>query len=286
MSHNPEDFRILQQRDRENETFPEAVSYIHTAAKDKLRALDKILELSTETVEGYLQVLKDHHQAKLLTLSPDDKIEYSKYCEAIPITYYDPNKRIMIKPSEALNKMIDDEEEMYVHREGMRRGLSEMILVYLIIIFEEYISNLLISLFRKQPEILKPSEKGVTYKEAFRCKSLSELLTSIGQKVVESQVGSNIEDLGAYLNKPHGLDLKKREDWNQFKEYFYRRHVVVHNYGIPDHKYIERTGYTGAIQWLEVSKDYLETGFNIFNSYIDLLTAHFMEKHGKNAETS
>jgi hypothetical protein len=143
-----------------------------------------------------------------------------------------------------------------------------MILVYPITIFEEFLSNVLKNLFTKRPEILKSSEKKVSYQEAFQCKTLNELVKHISEKEVKEKIGYDIEYLAEYLSDKFGLDLRKLKDWKQFKEFFYRRHAIIHNYGFPDSKYILKTEYRGnKDEWLETDKQYLDNAFRIFAEY-------------------
>ena len=91
--------------------------------------------------------------------------------------------------------MIHKETEMYNHRENVRRAYKEMLLVYLIIIFEEFLTNILISLYRKRPELLKSSQKSIKYEEAFQYDNLAELLGAISQREIESEINSDIDKL-------------------------------------------------------------------------------------------
>jgi hypothetical protein len=54
---------------------------------------------------------------------------------------------------------------MYHNREHIRRASKEMMLVYLIIIFEEFLTNLMRSLFRKRHDMFRFSTRGVLYGE-------------------------------------------------------------------------------------------------------------------------
>jgi hypothetical protein len=273
-----ENYHRVSRRDRDKEAFTDSLAFANTTAKDKLRALRTIHQLSTKTLEDYMAILKNLHFAKLNKLSDEEKAEYERYGSAVLDVYHNPNAKDYFIKGKELKKMLDEEEEMYVHRQDVRRGLTEMILIYLIIIFEEYTTNVLISLFRKKPEILQSAKNSISYQEAFKYQSMGDLLNAIGEKVVESQVGSDIEELGKYLKSSLKLDVTNRDDWKQFKEYFYRRHMIVHSYGYPDPKYIEKTGYSGPLDWMEVSNEYLKQGFTIFDSYIDILTQRFSQK--------
>ena len=73
-----------------------------------------------------------------------------------------------------------------------------------------------------------------------------------------------------------GLNLDKRDDWTKFKEFFYRRNIVVHNYGFPDSTYIEKTNFKGKKnEWLEISDTYISQAFNIFENYANEIAVFF-----------
>jgi hypothetical protein len=56
-------------------------------------------------------------------------------------------------------KLLAEDTARYGHREHIRRASKESMFVYLVIIFEEFLSNLLSALFVKRNEILKGSGK-------------------------------------------------------------------------------------------------------------------------------
>ena len=53
-------------------------------------------------------------------------------------------------------------------------------------------------------------------------------------------IDSDIDMLCNYLSTKFHLELDKRQDWGEFRERFHRRHLTVHNYGVPDDKYISK----------------------------------------------
>lgn len=271
---------VIKKRSKEKESFTNILFFHSTAAEDKLRALKTIHELCHPTLESYLQKLKANHFQKVSNLSKKDAEEYESYEWAILETAYNPKAQDQYFTGKKLGTILGEEAEMYTHREFVRRAFSEMILVYLIIIFEEYVTNVLTILFRKKPEILSTSEKKISFEEVFsyRNSNISDLMNSLIKKEVEARIGLDIDKLGTFLLEKTTLDLKRRPDWKKFKEYFYRRNIVVHNYGFPDSKYIKQTGYNGPIDWLEVNKHYLLEGFDIFGKYISELTSFLSGK--------
>ena len=61
-------------------------------------------------------------------------------------------------------KLVEEESEMYTHRENIPIFFRGMILVYSVIVFEEFVSKTLEAIFLKKQEILK-TEKTITYEE-------------------------------------------------------------------------------------------------------------------------
>lgn len=94
-----------------------------------------------------------------------------------------------------------------------------------------------------------------------------------------------IEDLGKRLETRFHLYLNKRDDWTKFKEFFYRRHIVIHNYGFPDAKYIEKTQNTEfevkgeKNRWLEISDKYIYEAFETFLNYANEIADFFRQKY-------
>jgi hypothetical protein len=108
---------------------------------------------------------------------------------------------------------------------------------------------------------------------------LTELLGAISRREVETEINSDIDHLGKYLSDKFSLMLNNRSDWKQFKEHFYRRNIIVHNYGYPNLIYIRKTGYKGPIDWLEIDNQYLEDAFSIFELYSIELKRFFSSKY-------
>lgn len=273
------------------ETFSSTVSFHLTRIIDKINALKVLSDWRSQTLDKQLDLMKAMHFFEVSKLKGKDKSAYDDYESYISqyATEEKKSKKIqrptVIDAIRAMNiqspkavYMIHKETKMYNDRENIRRASKEMILVYLIIIFEEFLTNILISLFKQRPELLKSSQKSIKYEEAFQYDNLTELLGAISRREVESEINSDIDILGKYLSDKFGLKLNKRSDWKQFKEYFYRRNITVHNYGYPNATYIHKTGYKGPIDWLEIDNNYLEEAFRNFESYSNEIHSFFSGK--------
>jgi hypothetical protein len=269
-----------------NESFSSSISRHHTKLIDKIRALKVINDLSSETLEKHLASLKEKHRKKVDKLNMKERMEYDSLGFnivglSVPGSGIEEDVNI---ENHKVGKIMSEETEMYNHREHVRRASKEMTLVYLVIVFEEYITGLLSSLFRKRPEILKSSEKNIPYWEAFQCTDLNELLKEISKKEVRSRIELGIDGFNDYLVRNFKLDLRQNADWGTFKEVFYRRNIVVHNYGIPDSKYISKTNFKGRRdEWLEIDNRYINEAFAIFEKYSDEIAHFFHKKYGSHA---
>ena len=181
-------------------------------------------------------------------------------------------------------RLFAQETEMYNLRDYIRKPFKEMIVVYLIIVFEEFLSNLLSALFSKRHEILKKSEKQISFKDAVDYSDIKDLVKDMSEKEAKGLVDQDIEDLGKKLGERFHLYLYKNDDWGKFKEFFYRRHIIVHNYGAPDAKYIEKTNRTEfevkgkKNESLEISDTYINEAFSIFENYANEIKNFFHKK--------
>jgi len=166
-----------------------------------------------------------------------------------------------------------------------------MSLVFLIVIFEDFLQQILTISYRKKPEALRSCQKRLSYEELLKFGDISDVKEGIIEKET-GIVNEDIETIREYVQKKFGIDISvlssenrqklhalaskifktnKPYNWVDFKERFYRRNVIIHNSGIPNKIYRQKTGYQGNNEELNVSTEYLneslalfwELGFNI-----------------------
>jgi hypothetical protein len=266
------------------ESFNSLISFHHASLNDKIRALRVINELSSKVLDDHLQSINGEIDRRIAKLPRKARSEYDE-AEIEMLAPASESIRLhdidIEHPSVA--KIIQDKTEMYNHREHIRRSSKEMILVYLITIFEEFLANLLTTLLRKRPEILEPSYKSIIHQQAFQYVDLHELLktsSSNEEEEARSIMDLDIDKLGNYLYTKFKFNLNQHTDWDQFKEFFYRRHVVIHNYGYPDSIYIAKVKYkVNEDEWLEIDNTYLEKAFDIFEKYSNKIALFFDRKY-------
>lgn len=140
----------------------------------------------------------------------------------------------------------------------------EMILINMITKFNEFLKDTLKIAFSIDPQT----------KDSWKELSDEEQETKIFHLVED-----DIKEAAKTIRKIFGLDLKVEENWRDFAEYTYRRHVYIHNRGFPSKKYKDRTGYRGQDIKLLIDKNYVDTGLSLFKKYSDQIEEFFIEKH-------
>lgn len=162
--------------------------------------------------------------------------------------------------------------------------VRDMSLVFLITIFEDFLQKILTISFRKRPEALRSCQKRLTYEDLLKFGDISE----VRERIIEKEtaiVNEDIEIIREYVQKKFGIDISilsfedsqkihalaleifekdKPYNWVDFKERFYRRNVIIHNSGIPNKIYRQKTGYQGNNEALRVSTNYLNDSLVLF----------------------
>src|ERR671932_1611370 len=190
-----------------SESFHSLLSHHHTFLKDKIHALRVINELSSKVLDSHLQSMSEEMDQKVAKLPKKAKSEYDSIGMEMLALYESIEADDLNIEHPIVAKTILEETKMYNDREHIRRSSKEMILIYLIIVFEEFLANVLSTLFRKRPEILKSSQKSIAYQEAFQHIDLYELLKVTSKIEARSVIDLDIDMLGEYLNKKFKLSL-------------------------------------------------------------------------------
>lgn len=176
------------------------------------------------------------------------------------------------KTAEAIGKLMDSVQLT----DATEEFVNETSLVYLITIFEEFLKNVLTSVFVNNPSVLR-SNKEMTHKDILLCSDFDEVKQKIIEKEIEDTINKDIEKLGQHLSEYFKLDLQQYDEWTKFIECFYRRHVIVHNNSKPDLKYRLKTRQD--LTTLKTNQEYMFTSMDIFHKYAKIIHTFFSEKY-------
>src|SRR4030067_1343671 len=177
--------------------------------------------------------------------------------------------------------------------------VRNMSLVYLVAVFENFVQRVLLISFRKRPETLRTCQKNLNYEELLKFSNIDEVREGIIEKEI-LVVNEDIEDIRKYVKKRFGIEISefvednekirqflkmrfgmemsKAFNWNEFKERFYRRNLLIHNSGMPNKLYRKKTGYKGENERLTVSMEYLIASISFFSQISMNIGLAFEEK--------
>lgn len=146
--------------------------------------------------------------------------------------------------------------------------IREMTLIYLVILFENFLAHLLRMSFAKRPEVLRSySNKTMSYQELMDCSDEGKIGSRMIEKVVDEIMRQCIDDIvHKHLDQRFHCGLEQNPKWNKFREIFYRRNMIVHNDGLPNSVY--RVEINPRVHTrLAVDKRYLDDAFKVFRSF-------------------
>ena len=165
----------------------------------------------------------------------------------------------------------------YLYKRTMEKFEREMSIIYLITVFEEFLKNVLKTVFLTKNEILK-STKNMTYEEIIDLKSYDAIIEKMTEKKVQDIIDKDIVDLGKTLLEDFGFPIINDQDWKSFIEVYYRRHVLVHNNGIPDERYRIKTGIE-VYSELTTTEDYVKQTLSLFKKFSIKIKDFFSSKY-------
>jgi hypothetical protein len=108
---------------------------------------------------------------------------------------------------------------------------------------------------------------------------MDEILERVVQDEVSTIFRKDIEDINKDYVEFAKFDLSKDTNWKDFKELFYRRNILLHNNGIINSTYREKTGYTSDNVELSVDEQYLSKAITMFENCTKLVTEYLKNKY-------
>jgi hypothetical protein len=162
------------------------------------------------------------------------------------------------------------------------RLVRDMTLVYLIVSFEDFLEDLLATVFGRKPESMATKSKNVTFEQICKSKTLEDLLSELSELEIRSCLNQDIYKVNEYFSDHFKIEIREcAPDWKKFAERFYRRNILVHNSGMVDEIYRTKTGYKGPDVKLMVTETYLSKSIQLFEKTAMELAKEFNDKYGK-----
>jgi len=208
--------------------------------------------------------------------SKEDKKEMARYIKWLKTPF--EKQRQFTTTSNLVKEFTSESVTRFGHQNRFQLFMKEMSIVYLITEFEGFLKRILLNVFYIKPQILHASDKSVSFSEVFATKDRDSLIRVMIEKEINNLIKDDIDEISKYLKKQFKIDLSKNKDWNQFKERFYRRHIIIHNNLYPDEKYRKKSGYKGRKTRLVIQDPYLNRSFSLYRKYAILITSNMIKK--------
>ena len=77
-------------------------------------------------------------------------------------------------------------------------------------------------------------------------------------KIIKKKLGklANVDKLHKFMKDRFKVDISTFSKWVDFREAFYRRHIIVHNHGIYDKQYLKKNRYPASLIGTEIKTDF------------------------------
>jgi len=167
----------------------------------------------------------------------------------------------------AIGKALLDGLRAYIFPRYFITFIRNMSLVYLVALFENYLSKVLQITMQNEPRILMTSQKSITVEDLLKLDNIEDVRKQVIDKEIADIVNEDLDKLAKYFEEKFKLKLAEVSDWSQFKERFYRRNIIVHNSGYTNKLYRQKTGYKGKNKKMDVSERYLQYSINLFGKW-------------------
>jgi hypothetical protein len=144
--------------------------------------------------------------------------------------------------------------------------IRTMSLEFLVDQFEFFIFEILRVTFENKIEALC-CNKTFTYTQIIKLSKKRLLKKQMIDNELFELFYQDVEEWNDYFERKFGIKLSELTQWTDFKERFYRRNIIVHNSGIMNKIYREKSGYKGKKKVLTVPSNYLNESVDIFEDF-------------------
>ncbi|HEC40914.1 MAG TPA: hypothetical protein ENI29_21900 [bacterium] len=144
--------------------------------------------------------------------------------------------------------------------------LVKMTLVYQFSFFEACLKDLLRKIYEYKPELLRSNSKNLSNKEIIDSKTREELLIKMLEREVDWWGYQSIDKIAKRIKSRFNINLERDfANWEDLREAYYIRNVIVHNSGIVNEISCNKLGYDQSRigEKLELQTEYIEKIYTI-----------------------
>ena len=160
--------------------------------------------------------------------------------------------------------------------------LRKMSIVHLITEFEEFLKQIFSLIFLNKPESLKSNQQ-ISFIEIMETSSYEEIIQKIISRKTKEIIDQNPLDLESDLTTYFDFQIESDTLWQNVKEVFYRRHVLVHNNGHADNEYKSNTKNYDEDD-LSPTKEYVRDSLDSFLKFAEVISTNAKIKFPQNMD--
>ena len=167
---------------------------------------------------------------------------------------------------------IDIVARMYEFANDQQEVAYRMAHVFIISIYESFIKNAFKIVLKQKPSLLVSKNKSLLTIKALTDNKLKNLIN----KRLDNM--ANVDFLYDFMKNKFKVDLSTFPEWSDFREGFYRRHVIVHHHGIFSEKYQTNTSCSTSLIGTEIKSNftYIENLKDNTINFIDHLSTQIL----------
>jgi hypothetical protein len=157
-----------------------------------------------------------------------------------------------------------------------------MSFVYLVAIFDAFLSDIFTQVAQARPEILTSKNKQVSYAKILELGNFEAMVDFIASRELNELSYKSIGEQAKYYEDRFGVALcESGVSVDELVELRCARNLLVHNNGIVNHIYLEQVSGSGYKSGDEVKVDaeYFDHAVKTFGSIVTFVTAKLIEKH-------
>ena len=144
--------------------------------------------------------------------------------------------------------------------------LVKMTLVYQFSFFEACLKDLFKKVYVYKPELLRSNSKNLSNKEIIDSETREELLIKMLDREVDWWGYQSIDKIAKRIKTRFNINLKRDfANWEELREAYYIRNIIVHNSGIINAVSCKKLGYDQSRigEQLELQNKYIENIYTI-----------------------
>lgn len=237
---------------------------------DFIAELEEIKELNRhipKIISSHVENSRKELREKMESLDEEGKKDLARYDDwwkKVRTRENLPEKLTLTIEHPILAKILNDGENMIDREVVFGWFLRKMSVVYLVSTFDIFLRNVIADTFLVSPSLVN-DDVSLRFEDVFDDKKIDELRGDLAYQKADDIIRKGIDGISNNLKKIFKLDLQKNDDFQAFKEIFYRRNILVHNQGQIDKVYLEKT--KKSINDVRVTEAYVSYSISLFEKY-------------------